>query len=393
MKSYLMLEKGVIEERFFHLEERLTIGRRPSNDVHLTDPSVSRQHAVVYLSEGSAVVEDLGSTNGTFVNGERVKKTSIFNGDTLRVGNVIFRFVQEEVKPSHSLLTTTQELPESDITVSFEDKGLPSRSRRLTEAISKVPLFFNLEEEEVINISRAAHLVVFDRGRTIIQEGDRGKSVYVILDGRVRVFTYDQQGKEVVLAYLSEDQFFGEIAFLRGTPRTATVQALQETLLCEISFKAMREILERRPTIKEQLERYCQERSKEREIKKREAGIIDRRSHSRLKEKLPVSFSISPTSPAAGQFQKRVFRSLSHDISVSGIRIQVQDRALLGLPLGCQLRLEIALPHPWGTIRCLGTLRNIVEGKSGQDFGYLGVEFVELPQVVRSKLEGFLRGE
>jgi CRP-like cAMP-binding protein len=395
MRSYLKLEKGIFDEAIFLLDGRLTLGRRPSSDVYLSDPSVSREHAVVYLTDKKAVVEDLGSLNGTFVNGSRIKKTIINDGDILRVGHTVFRFVQEEVKPGDGQLTETQDVPQSQSETDWRSDGVepPSRSQRLTDVISRVPLFSNLEEEELALISKAAHLVVHDRGRTIVQEGDRGKSLFIILDGKVRVATCDQQGREIVLANLSDDEFFGEISFLTGAPHTATVQALTETLLCEISFQTLREVMYSRPTVKEQLEQVCRARYENRENKKREAGIMERRGHPRMNARLPVSFSISPTSRAVGEFQGKVFRSLSQNISVSGIRIQVQDQTLFSLPLGCQLRLEISLPNPWGTIRCLAILRHVVEGREGHTVGHLGAEFLDLPHAQTSRLAGFLYGD
>ncbi len=76
--------------RFFviHDSERLTIGRDPDYaDVALMDPAISRQHCTL-SREGSIIrIEDLGSTNGTFVNGERIEAAEVTVGDTLRVGS------------------------------------------------------------------------------------------------------------------------------------------------------------------------------------------------------------------------------------------------------------------------------------------------------------------
>jgi ABC-type multidrug transport system ATPase subunit/pSer/pThr/pTyr-binding forkhead associated (FHA) protein len=73
--------------------ESLTIGRGPRNDVDLAHPAVSRAHARVATREGTVLVEDLGSTNGTFVNGERVVPGAprpVEPGDEIRVGPARF---------------------------------------------------------------------------------------------------------------------------------------------------------------------------------------------------------------------------------------------------------------------------------------------------------------
>jgi adenylate cyclase len=72
----------------------LAIGRDPENDIRLSDRSVSKRHALVRLVGGQYVIEDLGSLNGIFINGERVKKAMLRSGDTLRLGHTILRFIR-----------------------------------------------------------------------------------------------------------------------------------------------------------------------------------------------------------------------------------------------------------------------------------------------------------
>lgn len=393
IKSYLIIQKGLLEERFFPLEDRVSIGRMQGNDIKLSDATVSKRHAMIYRTGDQFIVEDLDSHNGSFLNGKQVKKAILSNGDTLKVGNVILRFLQEkEILKEKEELAKTQELIQQDISEPLSGRDLSRQSRRLVEALSVNPLFLGLSAEELAQVSQEAYLVIAHRGKTIIKKGDRGKSLDIILDGKVRVFTYDYQGKEIPLAILSENQFFGEISLLTGVPRAATVEAVEETLLCRLSFEAMREILQRFPVIKGTLEKYYRERLQDMEAKKRAAGFVERRRHPRYNVKLPVSLSISPTFPVSEQLKGRVFRSTSSDISISGIRIAVPDRSLLGLPMGCELRLEISLYHPWGSIRCLATLRNTVEIKDGDKHGYLGIEFTEMSSEHRKKLKRFLEG-
>lgn len=398
----------MLEEHVYPVEERLTIGRSPINVVHLADPSVSRRHAVLYPLGGKIIVEDLGSQNGTFVNGERIRKAALQSGDTLRIGSVCFRYREEMVpedepaQTTQEILKTTQELlADSDddsaqVRICMgepEGLGHSRRSKRLSESLSRVPLFAGLKPRDLAGIAQSARLLVFDRGRTVFRQGDRGNSIYVILDGKAKVVTYDHEGRELQLAVLEENHFFGEMSFLSGNPRNATVQVIEESLLCELSFPTMRDLVARVPEIRKILQAYYHERIKDMEAKKKAAGLVDRRKEPRLNERVPVSFSISPTGVVASQFKGRVFRSMSQDISLRGVRVKAQDRVLLGLPAGCQVRLEIALPRGWGVLRALGTLRNIVEGKEGGDLGYLGIEFQEMASGHRKKLQDFIRGE
>jgi hypothetical protein len=79
-----------------------TIGRLPDNTISIDSPAVSGHHACVFSSDGQYVVEDLQSTNGTFVNGVRVSRHVLQHGDVLKVGNheVVFDRLAEIDAPS-----------------------------------------------------------------------------------------------------------------------------------------------------------------------------------------------------------------------------------------------------------------------------------------------------
>jgi hypothetical protein len=73
-------------------EETLTIGRLPSCDIPVPDPNVSRKHAEIRPSGAGYVVVDLGSTNGTRVNGATVNERKLTDGDVIAVGTTRLRF-------------------------------------------------------------------------------------------------------------------------------------------------------------------------------------------------------------------------------------------------------------------------------------------------------------
>jgi len=96
IKSCFIFEGSRTEKRVFPFYQRLTIGRHSSNDVMLADRMVSKRHAVVGRVKGRIVVKDLGSRNGTFVNGEKVEKAILVSGDRLKIGSTVLRFFREE---------------------------------------------------------------------------------------------------------------------------------------------------------------------------------------------------------------------------------------------------------------------------------------------------------
>lgn len=74
------------QEEFLLTNETTTIGRKPNNDIHIDNLSVSGKHAQVITILDDSFLEDLGSTNGTYVNGKLVKKHALDHGDNITLG-------------------------------------------------------------------------------------------------------------------------------------------------------------------------------------------------------------------------------------------------------------------------------------------------------------------
>ena len=76
-------------------KERTTLGRRPYNDIVIDNLAVSGEHAVIHMTDDGVEIEDLGSTNGTYVNAKAVTRQELRNGDIIQVGKYKIRFLQE----------------------------------------------------------------------------------------------------------------------------------------------------------------------------------------------------------------------------------------------------------------------------------------------------------
>ena len=76
-------------------DEEIVIGRNPTTDITLLDEGISREHAMVMYDEEALgyVIEDLASTNGTKVNGKRVRSAPLSEGDEIQIGQTLFRFL------------------------------------------------------------------------------------------------------------------------------------------------------------------------------------------------------------------------------------------------------------------------------------------------------------
>jgi branched-chain amino acid transport system substrate-binding protein len=118
------------------------------------------------------------------------------------------------------------------------------------------------------------NLHLFGADQLIVREGDTGRSLYIVLDGRVKVFNKDYNDREFQIATLEANQFFGEMALLTGQPRSSSVATVEESLLSEISYGNMSRLMLRYPQIKEVLLKYFRERQADTKKKRAEASII-----------------------------------------------------------------------------------------------------------------------
>lgn len=133
MERVIVLKEGAVVNEVPLEAKKLSIGRDALSDIQLKDFSVSRQHAQLIRVFSDYYVEDLGSTNGTYLNDRPVTKHMLKHGDLLRVGNFSLRFLtQEAVKEQVDLKE------EMDKTVLIQPQGKKSKSAAQTATGRKV---------------------------------------------------------------------------------------------------------------------------------------------------------------------------------------------------------------------------------------------------------------
>lgn len=121
------------------------------------------------------------------------------------------------------------------------DEKDDSRARRLQlkrELLSKMPLFARLNEREMLRIMQVSEVVSYEPGETVVQEGDRGDELFIVLSGEVRI----SRG-ETVLNDFGPGEHFGEMALIRAVPRSATVTASEPSELIVLHRSDFFEIL------------------------------------------------------------------------------------------------------------------------------------------------------
>jgi len=87
---------GVVIKDVQITKDKTTLGRRPYNDIVIDNLAVSGEHAVLQMVGADVFIEDLNSTNGTYINGKAIKKQLLANNDTVEVGKYKIKFLLED---------------------------------------------------------------------------------------------------------------------------------------------------------------------------------------------------------------------------------------------------------------------------------------------------------
>jgi CRP/FNR family transcriptional regulator/CRP/FNR family cyclic AMP-dependent transcriptional regulator len=105
----------------------------------------------------------------------------------------------------------------------------PLRDSNAVQALQVVPFFADLHEEQASELAKSLVPRRFGPGQVIFHLGDPGGLLYIISRGKVKISHTTPEGQEVVLAILGPGDFFGELALLDDSPRSATAVALEPT--------------------------------------------------------------------------------------------------------------------------------------------------------------------
>lgn len=115
------------------------------------------------------------------------------------------------------------------------------------EVLKHVPLFASLDEEETAVLAAQVRLKTFAPRQRIYKIGDSSGQAYVVVSGRVRVATVDQDQQEVVVDEPSHGEFFGFASMLEQTPHQTEATAIDEAVCLEVDQKDIAVLLQRKP--------------------------------------------------------------------------------------------------------------------------------------------------
>ena len=104
--------------------------------------------------------------------------------------------------------------------------------------LKSVPLLSSVPENQLVDLATIAQSVEYETGEVIINQGDLGTSMYIVVDGRVRIFDGDQE-----LGDHGDRAVFGELAALDPEPRAASVQAIEDCTLLRIDGESLYDLM------------------------------------------------------------------------------------------------------------------------------------------------------
>ncbi|HXJ90851.1 MAG TPA: DUF1003 domain-containing protein [Candidatus Binatia bacterium] len=115
------------------------------------------------------------------------------------------------------------------------------------EVLKHVPLFSLLDEEETAVLASQVQLKTFAARQRIYKMGDSSGKAYVVVSGRVRVSTHDQEEQEVIIDEPSHGEFFGFASMLDQTPHQTDAEAIDEAVCLEVDREDIAVLLQRKP--------------------------------------------------------------------------------------------------------------------------------------------------
>ncbi|MCF7884909.1 MAG: Crp/Fnr family transcriptional regulator [Candidatus Marinimicrobia bacterium] len=115
--------------------------------------------------------------------------------------------------------------------------------------LRKIPIFYRLNDENLEKISKIVSKKHYNKDEMILFEEESGSNLYLIKSGRVKVTRINSDGDEVILSILGEGEFFGEMAILGGTTRSANVTSLEESEVLRLTRQDFMNLLKSHPDI------------------------------------------------------------------------------------------------------------------------------------------------
>ena len=152
------------------------------------------------------------------------------------------------------------------------------------------PLFVELAPEDLRSICECGTIKTYPKHSIVINEGDLSDTLYIILSGKVKVYVSEADGREVTLSILGPGKFFGELALIDESPRSASVSTLETASLSLVSKAAFEQCIKKDPEIALKLMRVLARRIRSLTDSVKNLALLDVYGRvARLLENLAIS--------------------------------------------------------------------------------------------------------
>ena len=121
------------------------------------------------------------------------------------------------------------------------------------EVLGRIPLLSSLSAEELAQIAKHMRVEWFNKGEYVVHEGGDGNALMFLLTGRLQVFSYTHNGKEIGLHFLVPGNFFGELSLIDGQPRSASVKATDPSSVAFLERETALRLIYGRPALAEHM--------------------------------------------------------------------------------------------------------------------------------------------
>ncbi|MCL2635084.1 MAG: cyclic nucleotide-binding domain-containing protein [Betaproteobacteria bacterium] len=141
--------------------------------------------------------------------------------------------------------------------------------------LRNVPLFSGLNESELEKLSKVCGRRRVERGAFVVRAGEVTDSLYILLTGRAKVTNTDEEGREIILAWLGPGESFGEMGMIDGSPRSASVVASEACELLVLGKDAFQRCLQDNFLVAQKLMQILVRRLREADRKIESLALLD----------------------------------------------------------------------------------------------------------------------
>ena len=215
----LLIESGRAPDRAFEFDKDILIGRGSTPDFAIYDSTVSRRHATVRRQGGTYHLSDLGSGNGTIVNGVRITRpTALADGDLILLGETCLEFSWPDASKGHDEIAA----------VRFQEPGRANAVQPVLGAMDADRgvaslLTTGVREQDSLEVARKRLQVIVEVSEAISDTLDEQSLLTLIMKKLFAVFPQAERGF-IMLSETGQDELHAEVALTRsGTPAEIAV--------------------------------------------------------------------------------------------------------------------------------------------------------------------------